>query len=52
MTLLSLIVALILIGAALAIVPMEERIKRAIVVVVLVVVALMLLRAFLPDVRL
>jgi len=51
MDLITLVVVLIIIGAALAIVPMDAQIKRAIVIVVLVVVALLVLRAFMPPIR-
>lgn len=50
MDLLALVVVLIIIGAALYIVPMEPKIKNAVVVLVLVVVALLILRAYLPAI--
>jgi hypothetical protein len=50
MDLLGLVIVLIVVGAALYVVPMDAQIKRAIVVVVCVVVALLLLRAFLPPI--
>lgn len=51
MDLLALVILLIIIGAALYIVPMEPKIKNAIVVLVLVVVALLILRAYLPPIQ-
>lgn len=50
MDLITLVILLIIIGAAISIVPMEASIKRAIVILVLVVVALILLRAFVGPV--
>jgi hypothetical protein len=50
MDLLGLVVVLIIVGAALYIVPLEPKIKNAIVVLVLVVVALLILRTFLPRI--
>ena len=52
MDLIGLVILLIVVGAALYIVPMDAGIKRAVIVVVLVVVALVLLRTFLPSVSL
>ncbi len=46
MDLISLVIVLVVVGAALSLVPMDASIKRAIVIVVCVVVALVLLRAF------
>ncbi len=50
MDLLGLVIVLIVIGAALAIVPIDPQVKRTIVIVVLVVIALILLRAYLPPI--
>ena len=49
MDLLGLVIVLVVVGAALSLVPMDPVIKRTIVIVVCVVVALILLRAFLPP---
>lgn len=51
MDLLGLVIILIIIGAALALVPMDPQVKRAIIILVLVVVALILLRAYLPKIN-
>lgn len=50
MDLVGLVIILIVVGAALTIVPMDPKIKYAIIVLVLVVVALLLLRTFLPRI--
>lgn len=46
MSLVGLIVVLILVGVALYLIPMEEKIKRTVVVIVILLAVLWLLQAF------
>ncbi len=49
MPLLPLLILLIVVGVVVVLIPMDERIRTAIVALVLLFVALLLLRAFFPG---